>query len=73
MSSCDYSVIIKDSMRCGPAPRYSESVKYITLSECSKDITFHLKMFNINVDEEDAKNEMRLLLARAGKHCNIGF
>lgn len=51
---------------CGPSPENVENMDYALLSECTADVTSHLQLLHVPLDDEEVKNEMHLLLARAG-------
>jgi hypothetical protein len=66
MASCGYSLLLKNPGNCGISSDYPKQVVYVTLKECKRDISDHLKFCKISADEA-INNETNLLLARSGK------
>jgi hypothetical protein len=66
MASCGYSLLLKNPGNCGISSDYPKQVVYVTLKECERDISDHLKFCKISADEA-INNETNLLLARSGK------
>ena len=71
MAACGYSLLLKNPGHCGVSPDYPNQVVYVTLKECQKDVSDHLKFCKISGDEDINNNEMKLLLARAGNELNV--
>ena len=68
MVSCSYSSLLDhddDASPCGEATLDPNQKQCITLNECSRDVSAHLKLLKLSNDEA-LVNEQTLLLARAG-------
>lgn len=68
--SCSYSGLLDKASSCGLSSDYPGQLECVALKECTKDVTGHLATFKLSSDE-GVGNEMKLLLARAGKSLSI--
>lgn len=66
MASCGNSLLLNNAGICGLSADYPQQAVYVTLKECDRDISDHLKLCKISGGDE-VNSEMKLLLARAGK------
>lgn len=66
MAACGYSLLLENAATCGLSPDYPKQVVFVSLRDCDRDISDHLKFCKISGDES-IDDEMKLLLARAGK------
>lgn len=70
MASCGYSTRLKllevDPGTCGMSSDYPNETTYVTLKECDKDVSAHLKSLKCSADQ-GVSSEIALLLARAGQ------
>ena len=65
MASCSYSSLLsKDSTACGASWKNPEDFQCVTIRDCNKDVSSHLRLCNV-VDYR-VESEFQLLLARAG-------
>ena len=66
MASYSYSSLLKEacSTECGPSWKNPEDFQCVTLRDCNKDVSSHLK--TCKVVDDRIENEFQLLLARAG-------
>ena len=69
MASCGYSMLLENAETCGMSSDYPRHVLFVTLKDCERDVSDHLKFCKISGDRA-IDNEMKLLLARAGKIIN---
>ena len=64
MAKCGIGVSLDEN--CGPSGcKEKQSCKMLTVNECMRDISGHLKMFKLN--KEDISSEGELICCRAGK------
>jgi len=66
MASCSFASFIADEDSCGQSLYYSTTAACVPLTECQKDVSQHLNSAKVFGDQ-NVDNEMKLLLARAGK------
>jgi hypothetical protein len=66
MASCGYSLLLENAGNCGVSPEYLKQNVFLTLSDCQRDISDHLKFCKIS-GKKDLDSEMKLLLVRAGR------
>ena len=66
MASCSFSSLIDDTSSCGQSSDSSSTaVTCVSLTECQKDVSQHLRTMKVFADER-TDSEMKLILARAG-------
>ena len=65
MALCSYRTLLSKVTPCGPSSDYPGQEEFVTLKDCTKDVTRHLTTFKLSADEGSG-TEMKLLLARAG-------
>ena len=66
MASCSFSSLFNCTTPCGSSSRNPQDLQCVTLKECTKDVNPHLKSLKVGADEA-IRDEMTLLLVRAGK------
>ena len=64
MATCSFASLAYLTSPCGSKSRDPQDVQCITLDECNKDVSTHLKKLNVGPDI--INDEKTLLLARAG-------
>ena len=64
MATCSFASLAHVTSLCGSSSRDPQDVQCITLNECNKDVSTHLKKLNVGPDT--INDEKTLLLARAG-------
>ena len=64
MATCSFASLVHVTSLCGSSSRDPQDVQCITLNECNKDVSTHLKKLNVGPDT--INDEKTLLLARAG-------
>ena len=65
-----YSTLLSLTTPCGQSSDYPGHFECVALKDCTEDITGHLASLKLSTDDSIG-TEMKLLLARAGKHfCN---
>lgn len=69
MAVCAFKNLVDDSSVCGTSSEYT-NLHCISLKDCNRDVTRHLELHKISNDE-GVNNEMKLLLARAGRFVYI--
>ena len=72
MAHCSYKALLgkvtpSQGTPCGQSTDYPGQMECIALTDCTKDVTGHLKTLNLSADE-GLGSEIKLLLARAGKY-----
>jgi hypothetical protein len=70
MASCGYSLLLQNADSCGISSEYPKHVVFVTLKDCERDISDHLKFCKISGDKA-IDSEIKLLLARAGNIINV--
>lgn len=66
MASCGYSLLLENADPCGISSDHPKHDVFVTLKDCERNISDHLKFCRISGDKA-IDSEMKLLLARAGK------
>jgi len=69
MASCSFSSLLhvkEKSVTCGISSDYPGYGECVTIRDCSRDVSSHLRLYKISADQ-DIDSEIKLLLARAGK------
>lgn len=64
MASCGYSQLFQNNTPCGASWRNPNNIQCISLGECNRDISQHLRSHKLTADD-CVINEQSLLLARA--------
>ena len=65
MASCSYSSLLRDkTTSCGSNWINTEAFQCVSLKDCNKDVSTHLK--SCKVSDDSVTSEVQLLLARAG-------
>ena len=72
MALCSYITLLGKVSPCGASSDYPGQLECVTLKDCNKCVTGHLSVFGLSMDE-GLRTEVKLLLARAGKHLSIDF
>ena len=72
MAHCSYKALLgkvplSQGTSRGQSADYPGQLECIALKDCTKDVTFHLRTFNLSADE-GLGSEIKLLLASAGKY-----
>jgi len=72
MASCGYSKLLgNNSISCGASAKNPQFVECLSLSECTADVSQHLKSCKVGTQfGTEEINEQKLLLARAGRSRN---
>ena len=68
MATCSFASLAHVTSLCGSSSRDPQDVQCITLNECNKDVSTHLKKLNVGPDT--INDEKTLLQARAGAVIN---
>jgi len=66
MASCSFSSLFNCTTPCGSSSRNPQDLQCVTLKEYTKDVNPHIKSLKVGADEA-IRDEMTLLLVRAGK------
>ena len=64
MATCSFASLAHVTSLCGSSSRDPQDLQCITLKECNKDVSTHLKKLSVGPDT--INDEKTLLLARAG-------
>ncbi|KAK3731369.1 hypothetical protein QZH41_019552, partial [Actinostola sp. cb2023] len=63
MASCMFRTLLAEKTSCATSAEYADNVECVSLKNCTRDVTGHLKLYKLSTDEH-VDNEMKLLLAR---------
>lgn len=69
MARCGYSILIQSNTACGSHWKDPKDEKCVTLHDCDKDVTSHLRF--CNTFDSSIDSERKLLLYRAGAYVIV--
>ena len=71
MASCGYAALVGG--HCGCSAGNPANSQCVTIAHCNKDIQGHLRSFGAGMADSSIKNEVELLLSRAGKKRSVMY